>query len=383
MTEPHSEPSSSTPISLFGKLSSTADFVRIQHASAAAIELDVWLTSAVQELYAARVRWPEQALRFLFVAPRADHALTGVVVDSRDRAGRKFPLALYRKVSLRGLSHRVAALPHAAADFHEALENCLPELVSCTKEAASARLLELRAPELLNMETAATELDSLLQTWSADEFERGLFTGEIAAQAEDAYQTARDAALRSDARRSGTGSVIDFPIRSLNDVGAWLTLWSKLSRLTGEIPSLVWSTALGRLLLVQGVVPPALPLWLAEPHKQRARRIEVGVRYAFVPLEAAPSAGIAPPSTAAPDVAADPVAGACTEDAASGSEPASTSRPDAPSPCASESVDCTAQSDTPQGDPERASEPAEWVPKAPSVAQRFDDITGDFKRLDP
>jgi type VI secretion system protein ImpM len=300
-----SDHESASTVSLFGKLSTTADFVRIHHASEIAVELDVWLNAALQELHSAKLRWPEAPLRFVFLSASQRAALTGVIVDSRDRAGRKFPLAVYRSIPVAPLSQGLPALPLVTEPFHEAVEAALPELASMTREQVAARLRELETP-LTAFATAGRELAASLQNLAAVEFERGLFIGDVAAQARDAYDTACQAARRAELRRSGATTTLDFPIRSTRDACAWLTLWAQLLPANTLLPSCIWSDRLNRLLVVHGPLPAAVPSWLAAPNKQRSQRIEVGVRYAFVALDQSPFQACVTDANAANTLASDP-----------------------------------------------------------------------------
>src|SRR3954469_22182667 len=84
--------------SLFGKLPSILDYVRVHHASDAGIAYDEWLEHCQHELLRANASWPQATHRFVFVSPSAEAALIGVVAPSKDRAGRKFPLTVYAEV---------------------------------------------------------------------------------------------------------------------------------------------------------------------------------------------------------------------------------------------------------------------------------------------
>lgn len=82
---------------LFGKLPCSLDFVRVSHDSAESIALDRWLQAALQRLAARKQPWPIGQLTFAF-ALDAQHGVVGVTADSCDRAGRRFPVAVYARV---------------------------------------------------------------------------------------------------------------------------------------------------------------------------------------------------------------------------------------------------------------------------------------------
>ena len=84
--------------SLFGKLPTVLDYVRVDHSFPAAIALDEWLSRAIQELTLASLAWPQARYRFLFAPPAVDHVIVGAIAASRDRAGRKFPLSIFAPV---------------------------------------------------------------------------------------------------------------------------------------------------------------------------------------------------------------------------------------------------------------------------------------------
>jgi type VI secretion system protein ImpM len=260
-------------ISLFGKLSSTSDFVRIHHDSPDAMELDAWLNGAVQELHIVGGRWPESALRFLYLTRRG--ALTGVLRDSRDRAGRKFPLAVYRPLERPTSFGAIAASVWASNSFHDEVEAGLDTLRSSTRDEALLHLGTIDGS--VDATNGAIALDEALAARPAAEFEHALFRGDGSSLAKDAYDSTCQAAQRVRTREASSTLAVDFPIRSAQDAGAWVWLWMKL---VSDLPSgIFWSPEGGRVVVVHGALPATLPVWFSAPNKQRGKRIEVGVRY--------------------------------------------------------------------------------------------------------
>ncbi|HEX5658524.1 MAG TPA: type VI secretion system-associated protein TagF, partial [Polyangiales bacterium] len=72
-----------TRATLFGKLPSALDFIRINHTTEASLAFDEWLQGASQQLAQRNAAWPGVETSFVFVARTA--ALVGLLMPSRDR----------------------------------------------------------------------------------------------------------------------------------------------------------------------------------------------------------------------------------------------------------------------------------------------------------
>lgn len=82
-------------IGVFGKIPSYPEFVRIGSAGPTDKAFERWLQMANDQLARADVKLSSTPIGFAFRDEKADSLLIGVVVGSRDKVGRNFPLAVY------------------------------------------------------------------------------------------------------------------------------------------------------------------------------------------------------------------------------------------------------------------------------------------------
>jgi type VI secretion system ImpM family protein len=259
-------------VALFGKLPSALDFVRVNHSSAESIVLDRWLHAALQRLASRNRPWPSGELAFAF-GTDADHGLVGVIADSRDRAGRRFPVAVYAQVPRppRGGSG-TAALVLASEPFVFGARALLARRDELTPAEVMPRLRRLRPPRASDVEDAAEQLARTLVASSLGDFARRLFA---AAPAPELCARAALEQLRP--RSSGAGEpCFDCPVQSAGDVAIWAY---GLESVRGRQSSALWDlSAPGRALLGAGPLPERAALFWGQPtlsHPQLCRIGEV------------------------------------------------------------------------------------------------------------
>jgi type VI secretion system ImpM family protein len=284
---------------LFGKLPCALDFVRVNHDSAESIALDRWFQAALQRLTARNRPWPPGQLTFAF-AVDAEHSVVGVAADSRDRAGRRFPLAVYARVPRpTEVPCGTAALLLASGAFVEGARALLALSAELSPAAVPLRLRRLRAPQAGDVRAAAEQLGKELSTRSLGAFAAPLF---VAAPAPELC--ARVAFERARSGRSHAGSAIecfDFPVQSLRDVAVW-AYW--LERAHGRPSAALWDLpGRQRALLAPGSLPERAPLFWTLPAQAYPQLCRIGDDAAL-----APEAGGGQPSLAAlfDELARDP-----------------------------------------------------------------------------
>lgn len=265
------KPHAPTPTAaLFGKLPCALDFVRENHCSAESIALDRWLQAALQRLAARNRPWPSGELTFTF-AIDVEHSLVGVVADSRDRAGRRFPVAVYARVARPPqVSRGTAALVLASQDFVAGARALLAFGAALSPAEIPQRLRRLRPPGAAEVQAAAEEIASELAARSLAEFAAPLFAGARAPE-----RCARAALEQLRGRRSYAGdggACFDCPVRSARDVAVW-THWLELAH--GRPSAALWDLpGRERALLALGPLPERAPLFWAQPtasHPQLCR----------------------------------------------------------------------------------------------------------------
>ncbi|MET0339611.1 MAG: type VI secretion system-associated protein TagF [Polyangiales bacterium] len=214
---------------LFGKLPWAADYVRIQHVHPAALAFDAWLQASHQALALAGASWPSAPLRFVFAVREADAVLTGVLAPSRDRAGRKFPVAVF--ATLPGALHarRLVRAPAAFTCFHEQAARMLAEecVDRAQSEHALASLVAPRAADLDASRDASITASALAQALFDEAPARNLVR--VAA-----------ALARAVCDAGPRPQVLELPCRAPAHLTAWLSLLVSLPGRADASPSLFW-----------------------------------------------------------------------------------------------------------------------------------------------
>jgi type VI secretion system ImpM family protein len=263
---------------LFGKLPWAADYVRIHHVSPAAIALDSWLSAAIQALARARASWPSERVRFLLQVPREHTLLAGVLAASRDRAGRKFPVAVFAALPCASLGASFAALPRLLGPFMDDVDALLDRAPTLDRESTHEAVSALRPPGLGALGAAALELSRELAQLSARQLASALFAStepaseHARARALSAFCTLHDLTDARRARAPEQAPVLDCPLTQSAALEAWLALARSALR-----PSVFWTphASAPRMLLALGTVPPALPLWLDKPISRSDRLLSL------------------------------------------------------------------------------------------------------------
>lgn len=263
--------------SLFGKLPTVLDYVRIHHDSPAAIALDEWLSRALQDLTVAGQTFSSARYRFLFAPHGCAHALLGVLAPSKDRAGRKFPLSVFTRLSVRSIARSFASAPRAASAFFAAADNLLDGAATLSRDEAVEQLARLPTPNAQAFDSEGEALRHELAGRSFAAFSDSLFAGQPSF-AEAALSRAVSTVAQVRMAPAERVNVLDCPVNDEQDVLAWLALTQGTLSWSHQVPSLFWTTRNepGRLLIALGAPPPALPLWLADKKKKSERLIALG-----------------------------------------------------------------------------------------------------------
>lgn len=355
--------------SLFGKLPTVLDYVRINHSYPVAIALDEWLSRSLQDLTVASVSWPAARYRFLFAPSGSEHAVAGVFGPSRDRAGRKFPLSVFAPIPMAALTRCFAALPQACAPLFDAADQLLDEAATLSRDDAAARLESLPLPSAEALEEQHASLQVTLDERSAAQFVESVYGAEYLA--EDAFARATATLGKVRAAAPDRALTLDCPVASVEDVSAWLSLPESCLNWAEGVPSLFWTTSEpGRLLISFGTPLSSLPVWLADKKRKSDRLISLHAPPGSAATPASYAAYAAP--SRAPEAAAD------ADYAASASAPNERLAGDTPARDGAvtgvdENAPGALQDDSPDGlvtSPDGSVQPGDETPETAPVAAR-------------
>jgi type VI secretion system protein ImpM len=228
---------------LFGKLPGRDDFVRAGHQDAVSRGLVTWLQEGMNILgrrmngagSADELRFP--ATRFLWMGDGQSPACAGLVVPSRDRAGRAYPAVIYRAADMAGGTEMTSVCADMFCAFQEAAERWWRELPpDIARDALDQGLASLNdgAPR----RTRAALLEHVAQTLRAsrtDDLAEHWFTSDPARRMRDFTQgflRLRETLVTRGAARINWGVRLPIGPRSIGHrcVLFWLSLFDALFR---------------------------------------------------------------------------------------------------------------------------------------------------------
>ncbi|MGC3998204.1 MAG: type VI secretion system-associated protein TagF [Anaeromyxobacter sp.] len=227
---------------LFGKIPALGDFLRVNAAAAPAPALVEWLHAAQDALARAGGALPAGPIRFVLAGGAAPQALVGVLMPSRDKVGRTFPLCAFTGAP-------VSPGLHAACDAFAASAEAL--LAGAATQDAPALTAGLRglAP-LADATAAAAALAAEAGRRPAAELPGALFP-ELPAVAYALGTLQR--AVRA------PRVMADCPAPDACARWFWLEL---ARRAAGVVPSCLWTA--GRVLVAPGLPGPGALAALAD-----------------------------------------------------------------------------------------------------------------------
>lgn len=253
-------------VTLFGKLPSALDYVRINHSTPEAIALDQWLQAALQQLAERAIAWPTGHTRFALQPKGCASQVVGVITPSRDRAGRKFPLALFAPLPMSRPRGSSAALPCGVERFLSAAEELLATAKDLPAVECAPLLARLPAPSTRELEEAEASLADELRRLSVRDFMARLSTPALEGEGASFLPSVLPALTELRERGTVRPLVLDCPAATTLDVAVWSALTEHA--LPHQEPCfLFWNTSdsCRRLLVGTGAPPPSVPLWLAQP----------------------------------------------------------------------------------------------------------------------
>jgi len=227
------------PASLFGKLPSRGDFVRLEMVDDAGRALESWLTDSVER---SQGEVPTSPVRFLFT--QGEVTLLGAWQKSRDEIGRTFPLVAFFQVSEELTGLRWSLLPAFFDAFLTQIETVLAGQLQQTPEDALAAVRAVTAPHPSELVKAIFDAQAYLAQEPSSAFAHRVFGAEAPLPMPYALFTLREACARATARPT-----LDLPLRHPHDTFVWLELLDALATEASQsAPAFVWTASEGRAL---------------------------------------------------------------------------------------------------------------------------------------
>ncbi len=255
-------------VGVFGKIESYAEYIRAGLSSTTAQFFERWLQMANDQVAAAKAELPSGPVGFCFRDDQGSALLVGVLVGSRDKVGRRFPLALFAELQLTpGLA--TAGLPDALRPLLTELSE-LASTASRTDPAGLKKaLFEVELPDTSAFtRDASTHIDALEEITLNRLVERLYPDKKNTAYGFNVLLRACDRAIRDGVRR---GVTLDVGVTSDVELSLWLACAE--IRLAGRVGpvSAFWDVAQQRALIVPGVPDANTLVFLSSQTAQHAR----------------------------------------------------------------------------------------------------------------
>jgi len=253
---------------MVGKAPCHADFLRVNAASALAVQLQHWLAEGVEAAHAARCALPSGTAFFLFTSAPEKTVLLGALAPSTDGVGRDFPLAVFTELPAPTAANQLAVLPTAFGPFLNEAATLLRDAAALDQAQLTERVRALPYPSSEALGRARRQLQGQWTTTRGAELLGPLMRpGEEPGGPYYALHTFRTACAGERHRTHGRANVVlECPLPPGLGPSAWLELATRLLRWPTTPPALLWSHAEEpRLLLSLGALTPDLFLHLARP----------------------------------------------------------------------------------------------------------------------
>lgn len=266
-------------VSLFGKVPSALDFVRIAHQHPESMALERWLLAGQQRLAGRGRSFSPEPVRFVLAPVSGVGAgLFGVVVGSRDRAGRTFPLVVYGRCPLGELRCATTALLAGSEAFCEAVEQVLAEQVDAELTSLLSALQGLTPPGPRELRLHDAQLAAWLRATGFRAFAQSLPEGAGSDRAAEGVplglQVLDD--LSTDKTTSGQSfDAFECPVARITDGLVW-TRWLELSQ--GRYASCLYQLGKGgpRWLVCGGPFAERVWLYWSQPNGRYPQLQRVG-----------------------------------------------------------------------------------------------------------
>lgn len=279
-------------ISIFGKTQAHGDFVKVNAGAPIVGILSQWLVDGVQLLRQSRMALPDAPVGFMFANSTQRDILVGAFVNSQDKVGRQFPLAIFTSVDPSVATTNFQLIPRIYDGFLNDAVNILMSAARLDVNELAARANALRVPGQTELTQAQFQTTNEFNMLSMAEFQ-AQFNG----IEQPSHNYAFHALLRAcqplyrQSPPTTGGVTLECPLLSSTMCAAWLDMTRSLLQWSTP-PSFFWtSSPPQRLLLSLGNPTPSVLKYIAGADSNAAK---------LWPLQTTSTAAIASASQALP-----------------------------------------------------------------------------------
>jgi type VI secretion system ImpM family protein len=252
------------PASLFGKIPSQPDFVRIRATGEVVDAFDAWLQLAFDQLLQRRLSLEEHTTYFIFSHGSSRHVLVGALRASQDSVGRKFPVSAFGVAESSAVAKNLGMVPEVYGGVLDRLKDVLQLSRQLSAGELRGWLDQALCPPAEVLKEAGSRWEDLAPAVAAvPELER------MMGPARDAWCYALVSLWtairpRVGGQPEGLGPTLDCPIKSRVDISFWLSIAAHWSRWARVPPVVLWQEDPARMLLTFGAAAPGALVFLAD-----------------------------------------------------------------------------------------------------------------------
>lgn len=255
-------------IGVFGKIPSYPEFISIGSRSKTGRSFERWMQMANDQLARAAVELSATPIGFCYRDEDAGSLLIGVLVGSRDKVGRKFPLSVFCEFGV-AKTTAVSLLAEAFRPALTQLSMLALTAVETTRDSLKAAVSRVTRPGATAIREGLEASEEALRTVTIEQVLSRIFVQET----ERAYGFSVLQKACQQSRRDGASrpTALDVTVTSDVELSFWLAaVESQLPNSQGPVAAF-WDVSNQRALLVPGAPDSMVLVSLASPHAQNPK----------------------------------------------------------------------------------------------------------------
>ena len=264
-------PQPAAALSLFGKVRSQGDFLRINISDPAMPELVRFLEDGNEALHQAGAQLEAEPLRFVFASSASTRLFLGALGPGMDAVGRSFPLAIFASLKGRDLKDAFPLVPKLYQGFLEQAGALIGEAKELTAGQIAERLPRVELPPPSDL-PAAELFAREASNERAPDLLRRLFGEAPQGQQYYAFHTFQVACQAARGSHPGRVSIaLDCPCGREADSWVWLELARRILQWPLPPPFFWRGGPRPGLVLSVGAPPPSILPFLGAPARGNQR----------------------------------------------------------------------------------------------------------------